>query len=238
MAVKKKQPAVAPSAKAVSSKKKTTTTPSAKKVTNTKAASPAQKKVGAKKVSSVDKPALKKSTEKKSQTAKSKNAKTVATTPVPSAPSKADLINSMLQRPTATTAFPSKKAEPKGKAAPKQRFSAKDLLEYKKELLSLRDKIMGRSGNMRNAALQGTDDINPEEDGTDAFLRVQTLDQVKNQHKDLACINAALRAIEEGTYGVCESCGELIRKQRLAVLPFAKNCIKCQSELEKQNRRR
>lgn len=120
----------------------------------------------------------------------------------------------------------------------KQRFSEADLLAFKKELLALRDKIQGRSGDMKNAALKGVDDVNPEEDGTDAFMRLQTLDQVKNQHKDLVHINEALRAIENGTYGVCSSCGELIRKQRLEVLPFAKNCIKCQSKLEQQNHHR
>lgn len=126
----------------------------------------------------------------------------------------------------------------KKKKKAKHHFSAADLLAFKKELLALRDKIQGRSGHMKNAALKGVDDINPEEDGTDAFLRLQTLDQVRSQHIDLVHINEALKAIEDGTYGVCCNCGELIRKQRLAVLPFAKNCIKCQSEIERQARRR
>jgi RNA polymerase-binding protein DksA len=120
------------------------------------------------------------------------------------------------------------------KAVKRPRFSTADLKQFKLELLAMRDHILGRSSTMRNAALQGTDDINPEEDGTDAFLRLQTLDQVKNQHELIANINQALRAIENGTYGICANCGELIRKQRLEVLPFAKNCIKCQSELESQ----
>ncbi|MBP5319766.1 MAG: TraR/DksA C4-type zinc finger protein, partial [Kiritimatiellae bacterium] len=120
----------------------------------------------------------------------------------------------------------------------KPRFSKEDLLQFKKELLALRDQLMGRSGALRNAALQGTDDINPEEDGTDAFLRQQTLDQVKKQHELIANINTALRAIEDGTYGICCNCGELIRKQRLSYLPFAKHCITCQSELDRQNQNR
>lgn len=114
------------------------------------------------------------------------------------------------------------------------RFSPEDLEMFKSELISMREHILGRSGAMRNDALQGTDDINPEEDGTDAFLRLQTLDQVKNQHQLIANINTALRAIEKGTYGVCTNCGNLIRKQRLAVLPFANLCITCQSEMERQ----
>ncbi|MBP5227849.1 MAG: TraR/DksA C4-type zinc finger protein [Kiritimatiellae bacterium] len=116
----------------------------------------------------------------------------------------------------------------------KPRFSKEDLQQFKNELLAMRNQLMGRAGSMRNAALQGTDDINPEEDGTDAFLRQQTLDQVKKQHELIANIDTALRAIEDGTYGICCNCGELIRKQRLSYLPFAKHCITCQSELDRQ----
>ncbi len=44
----------------------------------------------------------------------------------------------------------------------------------------------------------------------------------------------ALEKIEDGTYGKCEGCGEDISKKRLKVLPFAKYCVKCQSEMEKK----
>jgi RNA polymerase-binding transcription factor DksA len=100
----------------------------------------------------------------------------------------------------------------------------------------MRDRITGQSGSMRTAALQRTDEVNPEEDGTDAFMRLQTLEQVSSQHQIIANIDEALRAIEKGTYGVCDTCGELISKPRLSVLPFAKNCIKCQSEMENPRR--
>lgn len=124
------------------------------------------------------------------------------------------------------------------KAAPdseskKLRFQKGDLDLFKAELLSMRDRITGQSGSMRTAALQRNDESNPEEDGTDAFMRLQTLEQVSSQHQLIANIDEALRSIDKGAYGVCDTCGELIGKQRLAVLPFAKNCIKCQSEMER-----
>ena len=100
----------------------------------------------------------------------------------------------------------------------------------------MRDRITGQSGSMRNAALQRNDETNPEEDGTDAFMRLQTLEQVSSQQQLIANIDEALRSIEKGTYGVCDTCGELISKPRMTVLPFAKNCIKCQSEMERTPR--
>jgi len=118
----------------------------------------------------------------------------------------------------------------------KPRFNKADLDLFKVELLNMRDRITGQSGSMRNDALKRTDEINPEEDGTDAFMRLQTLEQVSSQHQIIANINESLRSIEKGTYGVCETCGELINKPRLMVLPFAHNCIKCQSEMERPRR--
>jgi len=42
-------------------------------------------------------------------------------------------------------------------------------------------------------------------------------------------IDDALRKIERGTYGICESCGELIPSARLEALPYARLCIACKS---------
>ena len=150
-----------------------------------------------------------------------------------SAPSPAQKVaqKPVSKTPTKPEAKPAAAAEPK-----KPRFNKADLDQFKAELLSMRDRITGQSGSMRNDALKRTDEINPEEDGTDAFMRLQTLEQVSSQHQIIANINEALRSIEKGTYGVCDACGELINKQRLMVLPFAHNCIKCQSEMERSSR--
>lgn len=115
----------------------------------------------------------------------------------------------------------------------KNRLQKGDLDLFKAELLSMRDRITGQSGSMRSAALQRNDESNPEEDGTDAFMRLQTLEQVSSQHQLIANIDEALRLIDKGAYGICDTCGELISKPRLTVLPFATNCIKCQSEMER-----
>lgn len=43
----------------------------------------------------------------------------------------------------------------------------------------------------------------------------------------LAQIRQALRQVDAGTYGICESCGEEISSERLKVMPFATRCINC-----------
>jgi DnaK suppressor protein len=47
-------------------------------------------------------------------------------------------------------------------------------------------------------------------------------------------IDEALLRIADGEYGICEECEEEIPIGRLKVVPFARHCVKCKSDLEKQ----
>lgn len=47
-------------------------------------------------------------------------------------------------------------------------------------------------------------------------------------------IDEALSRIDDGTYGVCESCESDIAEARLLALPFTRLCVTCQGEREKE----
>jgi DnaK suppressor protein len=49
-------------------------------------------------------------------------------------------------------------------------------------------------------------------------------------------IAAALARIDDGSYGVCESCDEPIGMRRLEALPWARRCFTCETEHEKEHR--
>ena len=55
------------------------------------------------------------------------------------------------------------------------------------------------------------------------------LDQVRCELDD---VDAALRRLDEGTYGHCEACGEPLEEQRLAALPAARFCAQHQNVVE------
>jgi DnaK suppressor protein len=46
-------------------------------------------------------------------------------------------------------------------------------------------------------------------------------------------IDESLRKISEGSYGICEECGEEIGEKRLNVLPTATLCVNCQGDKER-----
>ena len=114
-----------------------------------------------------------------------------------------------------------------------QQFPASDLAEFRKRLILLRQEAMGQSATLRTNALEHTDDRGSEDDdGSDAFMRLQNLSQVDSQNKIIQKIDEALARIQDGTYGICEICGQLIRKPRLLNLPFVHTCMECQSAME------
>lgn len=49
-------------------------------------------------------------------------------------------------------------------------------------------------------------------------------------------IRQALSMIEEGTYGICLDCGELISEKRLKLFPNATRCLVCQEAFEDRER--
>jgi RNA polymerase-binding protein DksA len=56
----------------------------------------------------------------------------------------------------------------------------------------------------------------------------------ENSEHVLADINAALKRIEDGTYGICMNCGTQIPEERLEARPWATLCIDCQREQERR----
>ena len=44
---------------------------------------------------------------------------------------------------------------------------------------------------------------------------------------ELRAVRAALRRLDEGTYGECVNCGEEISPRRLEIIPHAARCARC-----------
>jgi RNA polymerase-binding protein DksA len=56
----------------------------------------------------------------------------------------------------------------------------------------------------------------------------------ENSEHVLADIDAALKRIEDGSYGMCTNCGKQIPEERLEARPSATLCIDCRRERERR----
>ena len=79
-----------------------------------------------------------------------------------------------------------------------------------------------------------------ESDPVDQMLSMRernfTADMLTRLSDALENINRALRAIEDGSYGLCIACEEPIAVKRLQTIPWATYCVGCQEELETRAR--
>jgi DnaK suppressor protein len=60
--------------------------------------------------------------------------------------------------------------------------------------------------------------------------RTEVLGIVESLKDQLDGVDAALRKVDEGTYGICSSCGKPISDARLEGKPESIYCIDCQSK--------
>ena len=101
------------------------------------------------------------------------------------------------------------------------------LLQRKKEVKEQISDVKQKDPYMQEYLQDGTINMDEmEEEVADLQERV-TLDAIQEDlAKESKDIDAALKNINEGDYGICEVCGEKISIERLQANPTAKTCIK------------
>jgi len=109
---------------------------------------------------------------------------------------------------------------------------AKSLEQIKDMLVKMRERLTGQISTLSDDSLKYKDD-GSSEDRTDDFDREFALNLVSSEHDAIFEIDSALHRIEDGVYGLCDSCACAVEKARLHALPFARMCVKCQSDAEK-----
>jgi len=105
-------------------------------------------------------------------------------------------------------------------------------LREKRKLLEEQTRISGELERLREA-LKIEVDVDAEEGDPDLIEREKNVALVSQLEARLARVQAALRSIEKGKYGVCERCNKEIPTERLEVRPDATLCVTCQAEVEK-----
>ena len=112
-------------------------------------------------------------------------------------------------------------------------LTAKELRDFKRRLLNLRDRVVDGISFLTGDNLSGNQVERTGEEGTDNFNRESALKHVSSEQDIIYEIDEALGRIANGTYGICEHSSEPIEKERLKVMPHARHSVKVQSDLEK-----
>ncbi len=85
-----------------------------------------------------------------------------------------------------------------------------------------------RDGIRIEAAAEGLDAVQNSQ------LREFAVGEIDRNSRQLREIESALSRIEAGEYGICLSCDEEIGPKRLAALPWATRCVRCQDRADRE----
>ncbi len=69
---------------------------------------------------------------------------------------------------------------------------------------------------------------------SEVFEQARDISMRRRLQHALDDVEHALAKFEDGTYGICESCGGIIALPRLEALPSARYCMSCQRRMEGQ----
>ena len=113
---------------------------------------------------------------------------------------------------------------------PRDRFQAlrERLQKQRAEILDMYKQDL-RAG--QESTDDGTEDI--VDRANNAYNRELMFSLSDNERATLLQIENALRRMDEGSYGKCANCGQMISIQRLEAVPWARFCIDCQELAEK-----
>lgn len=105
------------------------------------------------------------------------------------------------------------------------------LADRRKELLSDAERTVSRMTTGKENFPEPADRAALESD-RNATLRIRD-----RERKLLAKIEEALERIDDGSYGICEACGEDISVERLRARPVTTLCIQCKSDQEEREKK-
>lgn len=109
------------------------------------------------------------------------------------------------------------------------------VLEQRKQaLLEQIDCEMAEAG--ARASLLNEIEASPADNASVRTLNSLVSEAAEHNLVQLAIIKQALARMDDGSYGLCDNCGEAIGLSRLDARPEARLCIDCQTRLEKARR--
>jgi DnaK suppressor protein len=109
----------------------------------------------------------------------------------------------------------------------------KDLEYFRKMLIRRREDLYKQADvTVTDLQVATVKAIDPMDQASLQATRDFTLRIRDRENRLISKINESLVQIEEGTFGICDMCGENISLQRLKARPVTNFCITCKNKME------
>jgi|SRR5579862_1548423 len=77
-------------------------------------------------------------------------------------------------------------------------------------------------------------DAEATQDSVISLSKESLFERSSQRRTVLRLIEAALKRMVDGSFGICVGCGEEIQDERLQALPWTQFCLRCQGQLEEK----
>jgi RNA polymerase-binding protein DksA len=111
---------------------------------------------------------------------------------------------------------------------------------YRQILIARRDELASAT-NRAESEVPDQDELAQFDDADRSVsdnAKDELLQEAGRDSEQLQQIESALRHIADGTYGICDACGEYIPTSRLDAIPWATLCLRDQEVADATRRRR
>ena len=102
------------------------------------------------------------------------------------------------------------------------------------ELDDSRGNLESSTGGSSSLAQESVYSVHMADAGTDSYEREKGYHFINRETDYHKFLTKALERIEDGSFGVCTICGELIPEERMIEVPNTTKCVEC-TEREKLN---
>lgn len=134
-----------------------------------------------------------------------------------------------------------------GTKGTKTSMKKSEMRPYKKKLEMQRALLAGDINHMEEEALKknrkdssgdlSNMPVHLADVSSDNYEQEFTLGLMENKGEVLLEIEHALEKMDDGTFGICETCQKKIKKGRLEAIPYTRYCISCQENAERETER-
>ena len=111
----------------------------------------------------------------------------------------------------------------------------KELEKYRRLLIEKKNSLSADLAKTRDAEEETTEESTQDiaDKAVSSYTREFLYSLSDTDRNTLVQIDQALARIDEGTYGLCGNCGNLMIEKRLVAVPWTPYCIECQELAEK-----
>lgn len=110
-----------------------------------------------------------------------------------------------------------------------------------KKLVEMKDEILNEIRYFEETQRSASDNTageyfttHPADMGSVTQEREKAFWLAAHERKTLNAINEAIERIDNGSYGICDTCGRTINLERLNLIPYAIVCLECKEEMEQK----